>query len=63
MKREVPRVALTTEEAAYSLGVGKTTFKEQIAPDLRVIRRGTVRLYPVQDLRQWADENAERTLS
>lgn len=61
--RPVPRIALTRDEAAQALGVGLTTFKSRIAPELRVVRRGRVRLYPVRELERWADENAERVLA
>ena len=61
-RRPVPRITLTRQEAADALGVGITTFKTKIAPDLRVIRQGTVRLYPVRDLERWADENAEKVI-
>lgn len=60
--RHVPRIALTRQESADALGVGLTTFKERIAPELRVIREGKVRIYLVRDLEQWADENAERVI-
>lgn len=60
--RHVPRIALTRAEAAEALGVGLTTFKEKIAPELRVVREGKVRLYPVRELERWADERAERVI-
>jgi hypothetical protein len=60
--RHVPRLALTRAEAAEALGVGITTFKTKIAPDLRVVREGKVRLYPVRELERWLEENAERVL-
>ncbi len=58
----VPRVALTREEAAQSLGVGLTTFKTQVQPDLRMVRRGKVRLISVAELERWLDANAEKVL-
>lgn len=58
----IPRVALTIPEAAASLGVGPDFFDQHIRPELRVIRRGSKRLIPVEELRRWADENAERVL-
>jgi hypothetical protein len=61
-RNQVPRLALTRAEAAESLGVGITTFKTKIAPELPVVRRGKVRLYPVPELERWLDENAERVL-
>jgi hypothetical protein len=39
-----------------------TTFKTRIAPELRVVREGQVRLYPVAELERWLKERAERTL-
>jgi integrase len=42
MNGTIPRVAVTREEAAAALGVGLTTFKTKIAPELRVIRRGSL---------------------
>lgn len=60
--RHVPRLSLTREEAAQSLGVGITTFKTKIAPELRVVRQGKVRLYPVRELERWLEENAHRVL-
>lgn len=56
-----PRICLTPPEAAASLGVGATFFDTEIAPELKVIRRGRKRLYPVAELERWAAENAEST--
>jgi hypothetical protein len=58
----IPRVALRPEEAAAALGVSRDFFDESIAPELRVIRRGRLKLYAVRELERWADENAERVL-
>jgi hypothetical protein len=58
----VPRVALRPEEAAAALGVSRDFFDESIAPELRVIRRGRLKLYAVRELERWADEQAERVL-
>jgi len=60
--RTVPRLALTREEAAQSLGVGLTTFKTRIAPELKVVREGTVRLYAVSELKRWLETRGERVL-
>jgi hypothetical protein len=57
--RPVPRIALTRREAAESIGVGLTTFKQQVQPQLRMVRRGKVRLIPVTELERWLEENAE----
>jgi hypothetical protein len=54
----VPRVALTREEAAASLGVSLSHFARHVAPDLRMIRSGSVRLIPLRELERWASETA-----
>lgn len=58
----IPRIALTPAEAAAAIGVGPDFFDENVAPDLRLIRRGRKRLVPVTELERWAAENAERVL-
>lgn len=58
--RHIPRIALTPPEAAEALGCGVTFFEENVAPDLRVIRRGRKRLFPVAELESWATTNAEK---
>ncbi len=54
----VPRVTLTRQEAAASLGVSLSTFQRNIQPDLRIVRRGSMRLVPVAELEQWTEKNA-----
>jgi hypothetical protein len=58
----VPRVALSREEAARSLGISLDSFERHVQPDLRMIRRGKLRLVPVAELERWAVQAAERTL-
>ena len=58
----VPRVALTCEEAAASLGMSLDSFERHVQPELRLIRRGKLRLVPVRELERWADSAAERTI-
>jgi hypothetical protein len=38
------------------------SFERYAQADLRVIRRGRLRLYPLAELERWATENAERIL-
>jgi hypothetical protein len=59
----IPRVALTPPEAAAAMGVGPTFFDEEIAPQLRLIRRGRKRLIPVAELERWTEQNAERPVA
>lgn len=55
----VPRIALTPPEAAAAIGVGPDFFDANVAPQLRLIRRGRKRLVPVGELERWVAENAE----
>jgi excisionase family DNA binding protein len=55
----VPRIALTPSEAAASIGVGPDFFDQQVAPELRIVRRGRKRLIPIQELERWVSRNAE----
>jgi len=56
----IPRIALTPPEAAAAIGVGPDFFDANVAPELRVIRRGRKRLVPVSELERWTAENASR---
>jgi hypothetical protein len=56
----VPRIALTPPEAAAALGVGPDFFDANVAPELRLVRRGRKRLVPVSELERWTAENASR---
>jgi hypothetical protein len=58
----VPRIALTPAEAAAAIGVGPDFFDANVAPELRLVRRGRKRLVPVAELERWTVENAERVL-
>jgi hypothetical protein len=54
----VPRFALTPPEAAAAIGVGPDFFEENVAPELRLIRRGRKRLVPVTELERWVAQAA-----
>ena len=56
----IPRIALTRAEAAAAIGVGPDFFDTNVAPELRLVRRGRKRLVPVAELERWTTENAER---
>jgi len=58
----VPRVALNREDAAAALGISLDSFERHVQPDLRMVRRGKLRLVAVAELERWADENAQATL-
>jgi hypothetical protein len=59
----IPRIALTPPEAAAAIGVGSDFFEEDVAPELRLIRRGRKRLVPAAELERWASESAGRAVA
>lgn len=61
-RENVPRLALTQPEAAAALGMSLDSFQRHVAPDLAVIRKGRLRLYPVREIEAWVLRNAARTL-
>lgn len=54
-----PRLALNQTEAADALGVSVDFFAAHIVHELRCVRRGRRRLFPVRELERWLDEEAE----
>lgn len=62
MSPKTVRLALTRAEAAASIGVSVDSFERHVQPELRLIRRGRLRLIPVAELERWLDSNAARTL-
>jgi hypothetical protein len=54
----IPRIALTPAEAAAAIGVGPDFFDANVAPELRLIRRGRKRLVPVSELERWVTQTA-----
>ncbi len=59
----VPRLALSPEEAARSIGVSRDFFDLHVMPELRVVRRGRRRLIPVPELERWLADSAARALA
>ena len=58
----VPRLALTIEEACAALGCSWDFWREHVAPELRVVRRGRKKLVPVRELERWLEVHAEAVL-
>jgi hypothetical protein len=56
----VPRVALTRREAAAALGISLDSFERHVRPDLRLVKRGNLRLVAVTELERWAEQHSER---
>ncbi len=57
-----PRLALSQQEAAEALGVSPDFFQQHLRHEIRCVRRGRRRLYPVVELQRWLDEQATRAL-
>jgi hypothetical protein len=57
-KAPIPRLALTSAEAAAACGVSPDYFAQHIGPELRWVRRGRKKLVAIRELDHWLDENA-----
>jgi excisionase family DNA binding protein len=53
------RLAVTVAEACEALGVSWDFWREHVAPELRIVRRGRRKLVPVSELSAWLERNAE----
>lgn len=60
--RSIPRLALTIEEACEALGVSPGFWREHVADEVPLVRRGRRKLVAVSALQAWLDRNAETTL-
>lgn len=56
----IPRVALTRKEAAEALSMSLTSFEQYVQPELRIVRRGRLRIVATRELERWMADNAER---
>ena len=57
-----PRLALNRAEAAAALGISVDSFERYVQGELRILRRGRLRLIPVAELERWLEANAGRVL-
>ena len=55
-----PQLALSKPDAAAALDISINSFERHVQPELRVVRRGKLRLFPVEELERWLRENSER---
>jgi hypothetical protein len=58
-----PRLALTREEAARSLGMSVDSFERHVQPEIRLVRRGKLRVVPIADLNRWLDVNMSQAVA
>lgn len=54
----IPRLLLTRQEAAASLGMSLDHFERHVQPNVRIVRLGRKRLVPVGELERWVSANA-----
>jgi len=50
---DVPALALPVEQAAESLGLSQSHFRQHVLPHIRSIKVGRVRIVPVIELERW----------
>jgi hypothetical protein len=53
-------IVLAKPEAAAALAMSIDSFERYVMADVRCVRRGRLRLFPVAELERWANDNAER---
>jgi hypothetical protein len=63
LRTPIPRIALTRAEAAAALGMSLDSFERHAQPELRLVRRGRMRLVPIRELERWLEKNADRSLA
>ena len=52
------RLAVSPTDAARMLGVSRDFFDEHIGHELRVVRRGRLKLVPIREIERWLDREA-----
>jgi hypothetical protein len=52
------RLALRNEEAARALGISDESFDKYVKPYVRVVRWGSLRIYPVEELARFLRDEA-----
>lgn len=55
-------LAYRRQEAAEVLGMSLDSFERYVQPELRMVRRGSLRLVPRFELERWLEEHAERAI-
>jgi hypothetical protein len=58
----LPRLAFRVQEAAETLGVSVDFFSRHVAPELKWVRRGAVKLVSASELERWLESSAARIL-
>lgn len=61
-RRSAPRVLLTRQEAAESLGMSLRTLERYVQPEARIVATGQLCLVPPSELERWAKEHSRPPL-
>lgn len=62
IERRVPRLALSPDEAAASLGISRDHLDKHIAHELRWVRRGRRKFVALDELQRWLQAAAALTV-
>ena len=57
----VDPVAVTRRQAATMVGMSLDSFERHVQPEIRIVRRGAMRLIPVAEIARWVERNAALT--
>lgn len=57
-----PRLALRRQEAAVALAISDESFARYVAPYVRVVRWGSLGVYPITELQRFLDSEASAPL-
>jgi hypothetical protein len=58
--RNAPQqLAYRRSDAARLLGMSLDSFERHVQPEIRLVRRGSIRLVPRSELVRWLESNAE----
>ena len=56
----IPRSALRVGEAAASLGISEDHFRRHVAPQLKWVRTGPLKLVACSELEEWLRKSSHR---
>ena len=59
---EAVRLALTRREAGEALAISVDSFERYVQPEVKMVRWGSLRLFPISDLERWLEENSSSVL-
>lgn len=57
--RPIRPIAYRLPEAAASLAMSEDHFNRHVRPSVRVVKAGTLTLFPVSELEKWVDDEAQ----